>query len=69
MFKLGPLRRDDVNDVIYDAEIACEGGYWCTLGLLWVHMRANMGSKEQAVIGLESQAISARVIKHFVTII
>ena len=31
-------------------------------------MRANMGSKEQAVFGLESRAISALVTKHFVTI-
>ena len=27
-----------------------------------------MGSYEQAVIGLESQAVSARVTKHFVTV-
>ena len=40
---------------------ACEGG-------LWIYLRANMGSRERAVMGLESQAISARVTEHFVTI-
>ena len=33
-----------------------------------VHVRADMGSCEQAVIGLESQAVSARVTTHFFTI-
>ena len=33
-----------------------------------MHARANMGSREQAVMGLETQAFSARATKHFVTI-
>ena len=37
-------------------------------GPIWVHVRADMGSREQAVMGLVSQAVSARVTKHFVTI-
>ena len=31
-------------------------------------MRADMGSRGRDVMGLESRAVSARVIKHFVTI-
>ena len=57
------------NEVIYDAEGTREGRYGCMLGLIWVHVRANMGSPERAIIGLESQAVSVRVTKHFVTIL
>ena len=32
------------------------------------HMRDNMGSCEWVIMGLESQAVSARATKHFVTI-
>ena len=56
-----------MNDVIYDAEGAREGQYGCMQRLIWVHVRADMGSCGQAVIGLES-AVSARVTKDFVTI-
>ena len=34
-----------------------------------MHSRADIGSRERAVMGLESQAVSARVAKHFVTIL
>ena len=44
MFSCESLHRSDVNGVIYDAEGAQEGRYGCTLGLIWVHARANMGS-------------------------
>ena len=30
-----------------------------------MHTRADMGSRERAFIGLETQAVSARVTKHF----
>ena len=33
-----------------------------------MHARADMGTFEQAVIDLESQAVSARVTYHFVTV-
>ena len=33
-------------------------------GHLWVHMRAEMGSREPAIMGFESRAVSARVTKH-----
>ena len=36
---------------------------------LRVHVRANMGSCEWAVMGLESLAVSVPVSKHFVTIL
>ena len=36
--------------------------------VLRVHTRANMGSRAKAVIGLELQAVSAEITKHFVTI-
>ena len=39
------------------------------LGPIWVHLHPYLLSLEQAVIGLESQAVSAKVIKHFVTIL
>ena len=60
----GYLLHGDVNDVIYDAEDASEGQYGCTRGPVWVHVRANMGSCEWAVMGLESRAVSALVIKN-----
>ena len=34
-----------------------------------MHSRAEIGSRERAVMGLESQAVSALVTKHFVTIL
>ena len=61
MFTRMSLRRSDVNDVIYDAEGAREGRYGCMRGRLWVHVRADIGSREQAVIGLESRVVSAGV--------
>ena len=57
-----------MNDVVYDAEGVHEGRYGCTREPIWVQARADMGSPEQAVMGLETRAESARVIKHFVTI-
>ena len=57
-----------MNDVIYDGDGAAKGLYGCTGGLIWVHARADIGSRERAIMGLESQAVSARVTKHFVTI-
>ena len=36
--------------------------------MLGVHSRADMDSHEQAVMGLASQVVSARVTKHFVAI-
>ena len=39
-----------------------------TRGLIWVHVWVDMGSRERAVMGLESRAISAGITKHFVTI-
>ena len=33
-----------------------------------MHMRADMGSCERVVMGFDSQAVSAWVTKHFVTI-
>ena len=36
--------------------------------LILVHKRADMGSHERAVMDFESQAVSARVTKYFVTI-
>ena len=33
-----------------------------------MNARADMGSSERAVMGLESQAVSTPVTKHFVTI-
>ena len=34
---------------------------------IWVHPRANIGSREGSVMGLESRAVSAQVTKHFAT--
>ena len=48
-----------VSDVIYDADAAHEGQYRYTQGQIWVHTRADMGSHERAIMGLESQAVSA----------
>ena len=67
MFMGGSSRHGDVNDVIYDAMPAWEGRYGCTRGLIWVQVRADMGSHERAIMGLETQAVSARVYKQFVT--
>ena len=39
-----------------------------TQGLIWVQVRANIGSREWTAMVLEQRAVSARVIKHFVTI-
>ena len=58
MFTWGSFRRGDVIDVIYDAEGAREGQYGCTLGLIWIHLRAVKGSHERAVMGLASRAAS-----------
>ena len=48
---------------------ACKGPYGFIRGPIWFHGRADMGSLERAVMCLESQAVSACVNKHFVTII
>ena len=37
-------------------------------GPIWVHARVDIGLGEQAVMGLKSHAVSARVTKHFLTI-
>ena len=68
MFMWGSLCYCDVNDVIYDADGARKGRYGYMQGPIWVHVRAIMGSGEWAVMGLKSQAVSAHVTKHFVTI-
>ena len=60
MFTLWPEHRGDADDVIYDADGACEGRYGC----VGEPMRANMGSREWVVMGLKSRAASAWVIKH-----
>ena len=62
MFTSGSSSRNDVNDVANDAEGAP------ARGPIWVHKRADMGSRERDVIGLESRSVSAQVTKHFVTI-
>ena len=64
LFTRLPEHRRDVNDVIYDANGACEGRYGCLGG----PRRANMGPFEWVDMGLKSRAASARVTKHFVTI-
>ena len=46
-----------MNDVIYDADGACMGRYGCVGG----PTRDNKGSREWLVVGLKSQAASARV--------
>ena len=53
-----------MNDVIYDADGACQGRYECVRG----PRRANVGSRECVVMGLKSRAVSALVTKHFVTV-
>ena len=68
MFTRWFLHHGNVNDVISDVEGAGKGRYGFTRGLIWVNVRTDMGSHEQTVIGLESQAISAEVTKHFITI-
>ena len=65
MFTRWPENRGDVNDVIYDADGACMGRDGCVGG----PTRDNMGSSEWLVVGLKSLAASARVTKHFVTIL
>ena len=40
----------------------------CMGGLIWVHVRADMGSCERAIMRLESRAVQAQVTNHFVTI-
>ena len=62
------LSREHVTDVIYDAEGAREGQYGCMQGLIRVLLRADMDSREGAVMGLESRAVSAKITKHFVII-
>ena len=52
----------DTNDVIYDSEGARVSQYGWTQGLIWVQMRAHMGSPERAVMGLESRAFVKHVI-------
>ena len=47
MFTYWHEHRGDVNDVIYDADGACESRYGCVGG----PTRANMGSREWVVIG------------------
>ena len=58
-----------MNDIVSDAEGGYEGRYGGTGGPIWVHVRADIGTRELALLGLESLAVSARVVtKHFVTI-
>ena len=64
LFTRWPENRNDMNDVIYDANGACEGRYGCGGG----PTRAHMGSCECVVMGLKSRAASDLVTKHFVTI-
>ena len=59
MFMRGSLPHRNANDIIYDAEGACEGQYGCTPGLIWVQVRADMDSREWSVMGLEPRAVSA----------
>ena len=60
MFSHESFRHGDVNDVIKDAEGEWEGRHRCTGWLIWDHVRADLGSRELAVMGLESQTVSAR---------
>ena len=39
---------------------ACKGQYGCMRGSIWVHASADMGSHEQAVIGLDYQQYQPR---------
>ena len=43
-----------VNGVIYDGDDAREGQNPCMRGLIWVHLRVDMGPRERAVLCLES---------------
>ena len=43
MLTSGSLHHGDMNDIIYDADAACEGRYGCMQGLIWVHTRTDMG--------------------------
>ena len=52
MYTRGSLHCGDVNDIIYDTGAACEGQYESTQGLIWVNVRAHMGSCEGAVWAL-----------------
>ena len=37
-------------------------------GPIWVHTGVDIGSRERAVMGLQSPAVSVQVTKHFATI-
>ena len=67
MLKSWSLHHGDMNDIIYDAEGANKGRYGCTRADIGSR-EVDMGSRERAVMGLESRAVSALVTKHFVTI-
>ena len=67
MFTRRSSRGCDVNDAIMTLG-AREGQYGCSQGLILVHARANMGSRERAVMCLKSRSVSAQVTKYFVTI-
>ena len=67
MLMRGSLNHGNMNN-IYDPDGARQGRYGCMRGRKWVYIRANMGLGERAVIGLETQAVSAQVTKHFATI-
>ena len=43
-----------VLSIIYDTKGACRGQYGCKRGLIWIHARADVGSREWAVMGFES---------------
>ena len=45
----------------------CMASYFNS-GPIWVYARDDMGSRERSEMGLESRAVSARVIKQIVTI-
>ena len=51
MFMWGSLCSCDINDDIDVAKGAREGQNVCIQGLIWVHLRAVMGSCEQVVMG------------------
>ena len=68
MFTGRSLHHRGVNDVIYDAECSHEGRYGCTPGPIWVHVSADMGSRERADMGCESRAVSVLETNHPVTI-
>ena len=57
--------------IFHDPEVAREGLYRCMPGWIWVHVRANLGSRGCTIMGLESgksRAVSAWVRKHSATI-